>query len=731
QRLANAKKYYGENSTEVQKLERELINQQTAQQRLSNDIDKTSKALAQSKGEFKTYESTMKDLDNEQQHLKSSASLVESEYKKWQATAGQSATESEKLAKAQEYVGKQSDIAEQKIEVLKKQLDATQKEFGETSTEALEMKTKLNDAEREFEELSNAAKNVDTSTVDDIGKKLDMGNLMEATDHLSVIGDKLIDVGSKSIEAAGKAQAMQAQFKQVFGSLEGEAQDAVEGMAEEFGMLPNTIKPVFTQYTSMFKGLGYDTKEAMELAGDSTQLAADAAAFYDKSMDDASESLNSFIKGNYEGGEQIGLFANDTQMAAYAVKHNLIPATEGAKKASEESLLAVEKAQSKYADAIKKHGEGSLEAREAALKLKDAQDKINEELGPQTQKWSDLDEATKQAVRVQYAEDMQKLAGATGQASRESDGLENQMTRAKQALEDFYASLGEDILPVFIKGLQAGAKALQGLAEWWSKLDGPMKNFILALGGILALLSTLAPVITAVVTIVGTFGSTVLLPIIGIIAGVAAVIAIVITAFQNWGAITDWFSDLWKKFTDWLGDTWESIKESASSVWDGVKETWSGFVDWVQEIWQGVSDWFGELWSGLVEGASNIWQGVQETWQAFVDWVSNIWNGVKEVWSIIWADIVGIVQIPWTLITSLIQAGINIIVGIFDVAGQLLGAAWQAVWTPISDFLKNTWDTMTQWISIAWNGIVTTFHTIFDPVVAWWNGIWTSISTTA
>lgn len=29
----------------------------------------------------------------------------------------------------------------------------------------------------------------------------------------------------------------------------------------------------------MFKGLGYDTKEAMELAGDSTQLAADAAAF--------------------------------------------------------------------------------------------------------------------------------------------------------------------------------------------------------------------------------------------------------------------------------------------------------------------------------------------------------------------------------------------------------------------------------------------------------------------
>ena len=82
-----------------------------------------------------------------------------------------------------------------------------------------------------------------------------MGNLMEATDHLSVIGDKLIDVGSKSIEAAGKAQAMQAQFKQVFGSLEGEAQDAVEGMAEEFGMLPNTIKPVLHNIRQCLKDL--------------------------------------------------------------------------------------------------------------------------------------------------------------------------------------------------------------------------------------------------------------------------------------------------------------------------------------------------------------------------------------------------------------------------------------------------------------------------------------------
>lgn len=531
-------------------------------------------------------------------------------------------------------------------------------------------------ATEDFDKLHQSVKKTsdEGNNLPSISKKLDMGNLMEASESLSGIGDGIIEIGTKSIEAAGKAQAMQAQFQQVFGGLAGEAQKSVNSMAEKFGMLPNTVKPIFTQYTSMFKGLGMSTEDAMKKAGDATTMAADAAAFYDKSMDEASSGLNSFIKGNYEGGESIGLFANDTQMAAFAVSQGVVGATKD---------------------------------------------------------WASLDEATKQATRLEYAKNMQEQAGAVGQAARESDGLENQMGRAKQALEDFYASIGKDILPTFIKVLQSGVKVIQNMAKWWGQLDQPMKIFIGSIAGIIAALTTLAPIITAIVTVVGTFGAGVLLPMIGIIAGIAAAIAVVVTVVQNWGTITDWISEKWSAFVDWLGGIWDSIKETASNLWEGVKDKWGSFIDWVSDKWNGLKEWFSSFWGGLTEGASNIWQGVQETWQTFIDWVSNIWNGVKEVWSIIWADIVGIVQIPWTLITSLIQAGINIIVGIFDVAGQLLGAAWQAVWTPISDFLKNIWDTMTQWISIAWNGIVTTFHTVFDPVVAWWNGIWTSISTTA
>src|SRR5690606_25788849 len=174
------------------------------------------------------------------------------------------------------------------------------------------------------------------------------------------------------VKAAAEMNALNAQFEQVFQDLQDEAQASIDRLGKNFGMLPNRIKPSFTQMTSMFKGLGLDTAEAMKQAETAVTLVADAAAFYDMSFEQANQHLNSFIKGNYEGGEAIGLFANETQMAAWAAKN-----------------LGLD--------------------------------------------WKNLDEAGKQVARLEYAKAMQEAAGATGQAARESDALENQLGNLRQA----------------------------------------------------------------------------------------------------------------------------------------------------------------------------------------------------------------------------------------------------------------------------------------------------------
>lgn len=596
------------------------------------------------------------------------------------------------------------------------------------------LKTSMDEAAKKVKGLGDEAEKTNNTSkgLGDIDKKFKWNNVMQATEQLQGVGDGLISFGKHSIESAAHMNAMDAQFEQVFGNMGDKAQASINKMGDSFGMLPNRIKPLYTQLTSMFKGLGISQEESMVQAEKATNIAADAAAFYDKSLEEASGAMISFVKGNYEGGESIGLFANDTQMAAFAVKNDLIPATEGAKEASAKSMLAVEKSQKKLSEAYAKHGKDSIEAKEAALKLKDAQDKVAEELAPQTQKWADLDEATKQAVRVEYAKQMQEMAGATGQASRESGEYENQMGNVQQAMEEFYAQIGQDILPTFLDILKDLTGVLKKVGDMWSKLDQPTKDFIIALGGMIALLTTIAPLIVAFMAI----GSAAL-PILAVVAAIAAIIAIV----KNWGLVTDWISEKWDAFVSWVSDLWDGLKQSSSEVWDsikngagelweGVKSTWSGFTEWVSNLWDGLVEWFSGVWDRMVEGAVNIWDGVKDTWQTFIDWVSGIWEGIKEVWSIVWADIVGIVKIPWDIMVALIQYAFDLIVGTFDTMGQLLKGLWELIWNPIGDFLRGVWEAITTYVSETWNNIIAKAHEIFDPIVEWFGTVWDNIKNT-
>ena len=50
-----------------------------------------------------------------------------------------------------------------------------------------------------------------------------------------------------------------------------------------------------------------------------------------------------------------------------------------------------------------------------------------------------------------------------------------------------------------------------------------------------------------------------LLPVIGIIAGVAAAIAGIIAIVKNWGAITEWFGNLWRSVSQKLMELWNGL----------------------------------------------------------------------------------------------------------------------------------------------------------------------------
>ncbi|MFJ8065834.1 hypothetical protein ACIQYS_14485 [Psychrobacillus sp. NPDC096426] len=199
--------------------------------------------------------------------------------------------------------------------------------------------------------------------------------------------------GVSMIESAASAQAMSSQFEQVFSGMESAANSSLSKVADETGILSGRLKGSFLGMAAFAKTTGMDTASSLGLAERATKAAADGAAFYDKSIEDVSESLQSFLKGN---------FANDAALG--------ISATETTRNATANKL---------YGKSFKK-----------------------------------LSEDQKQLTLLQMVEDGNKLSGALGQAARETDGLENVMGNLRESWKLVKEKLGEPILEPAINGMK-------------------------------------------------------------------------------------------------------------------------------------------------------------------------------------------------------------------------------------------------------------------------------------
>lgn len=249
--------------------------------------------------------------------------------------------------------------------------------------------------------------------------------------------DKITDFGKACVNAAVSISAETASFAQIMGNYSDKAQAKIDEIATTTGIVSGRLTGYMTSMTAKFQGLGYDIDNATTLAQDGLMIAADAAAFWDKSMEDSMSSLNSFINGNYEGGEAIGLFANETTLAAWSA----------------------------------------------------------ENLGF---KWDALTEKEKQFARLEFAKAMQETSGVTGQAANESEAYANVMGNLQRIWQEFQVTIGEPILnnfvlPAMLK-LQATLPAIgshvQNLVNWFNKHEKGIKNVTTALG--LALTAMLA-----------------------------------------------------------------------------------------------------------------------------------------------------------------------------------------------------------------------------------------------
>lgn len=599
----------------------------------------------------------LKELQNEQSQLASEMVKVTSSFKLQESALGSNASEAERNALAQKKIGAQSEIVSKQISNLEQQLEITKKEFGENSTQANKMEAELNQAKTAFNHLNDEMKGTKSAadstqeSLSEISRNLRAELLQQFSEKLSAISEKLVEVGKEALEAAAQMQASNAQFTTVFGDMETQAREALNAIGQEMDIVPERLQGSFTQMASFAKTSGLDTAQALDLTSRATRAAADGAAFYDKSIESVSESLQSFLKGN---------FANDAALG--------ISATETTRNAAANKL---------YGKSFK-----------------------------------DLSEAQKQLTLLQMVEDGNKLSGALGQAARESDGLENVMGNLKQAGTNALSAIGQPLLEMMIPVFQTLATIVKGVAELFSSLPAPVKDFIVILGVVLTIVGALAPIfLTLQAVFMSSFGAMIAaaLPIIGIISGVVVAIAAIVAIVK------------------YLWETNEGFRDAVTTVWNAILEVINAVVS---EISNFVMSIFGTVVTWWTENQELIRTSAETVWNAIYTVISTILDILGPLLQAGWDNIQLIITTTWEIIKIVVETAINVVLGVIQAVMQIITGDWSGAWETIKGVFSTVWQAIQSIVQTIFSAIQSYISNILNGISGTVSNIWNSIKDT-
>ena len=510
--------------------------------------------------------------------------------------------------------------------------------------------------------------------------------------------DKIVDFGKSVVDASATVAAEQSAFEQIMGNYSDNAQAKINEIADATGMVSTRLTPYMTSMTAKFKGLGYDIDDATTLAQDGLTLASDAAAFWDKSLEDSMGALNSFINGSYEGGEAIGLFANDTQLASYAVKQGIVS-----------------------------------EAKE----------------------WANLDEAKKQATRLQYAQDMMAASGATGQAAKEADQYANVQANLTEKWRQFKSQIGEPLLqnvviPAMGKlsaGVDKASAAYQKCSKWISEhkteleiAKGVLIGLTIAVSSFLLIMNwgkimatakaALLGIKTAMLAVNAAMKANPIGLVISLIAGLVA------------GFLYLWnTSEEFRNF--WIG-LWETIKTTASGVWEAIKSAADNVITALQTGWEAFTTFFSMLWTNISNAVSTAWEFIKNVVSVGLQTIGLIISAAVQIialpFQFIWENCKGIIQKAWDKIKNIVTVGVNVVKTVITVVFNAIKAyitivvnIWQTIistaWNVIKTVVTTVVNAIKNVVTTVWNAISSVTSSVFNAIKSVASSVWNSIKS--
>lgn len=644
-----------------------------------------------------------------------------------------------------------------------------------------------------IQELRDAGTQADNTSeqLDEMGQTLTGGVLIEAAEQLSAVGDKITELGEKAKDAFTETQDATVKASTYFGET-GEAAEQTagiikdvyaEGVGESMDAVSNAVITVkknlkdldeteLTHITeqaitldelygidmnetlrgvnSLMEQYGLTAQQAMDYIVKGTQNGLDKT---NELGDNLSEYAGKFSQAGYSAQEYFQLLQNGLDGGAYnldkvndAINEVTTRLADGTIADSLSQINAetgeVEAGTGGWSEEVEnvfkqwqQGGATQKQVIDAIVKdiqnTENQQDKLNKAalaFGTMAEDGNTKFIESLTSVGNTYDDVTGSAENMFDSSTTESQKYEASMRQLQQALiplGEALMSLANDIIPPIAAGIKQ-------VGEFFGKLPEPVKNFVVILGALIAAFTALAPVIMAVALAVTTLNIP-LLPIIAVIAGVAAAIAAIIAIVKNWGAITEWFGNLWQAVKEKCAAIWESIcsffTETIPQAWDSLVSKFQGIPEWWSGIWSQVGEFFSGIWSNIcsffTETIPAAWQNVVAWFQGIPEWWSGLWQQVHDFFANIWTMMMqnpvisGIV----TTIQELWQNCVTTLQGIWSGLTEIASGVWELLkntilgpvlllidlvtgnFTKLKEDAQNIWTNIQNAASTIWSGI--------------------------
>ena len=628
-----------------------------------------------------------------------------------------------------------------------------------------------------IEELKQAG-DAAQDTAEDVGQIAENTKgaaLMQTADQLSAVGDKIQDIGTKAIDAysetenavtkvnayfgeTGQAAEESANvIKSVYSDGVGESMDSVADavlmVKKNLGDLSETDLTNLTQQAitldelygidmnetlrgvnSLMQQYGLTAQEAMDYIVVGTQNGLDKT---NELGDNLSEYAGKFSQAGYSASEYFQLLDNGLKNGAY----NLDKVND-----------AINEVTTRLVDGTIGESIGSFSTKTQELftswqnggaTQKQVIDSIVADIGNCTNQQEALNLAAlafgtmAEDGNLKFITSLTSVGSTYDSVKGSAQGMFDATTTPMQQMESNTRKLQQALVPLGEKLAELANAILPPLVSvittiggWFERLPGPIQNFVIILGALLAAFTALTPVIAAISVAMGALNVS-MLPIIAVIAAVAAAIAGIIAIIQNWGAITQWFGELWNTICTGIGAMVDSLKAWFSNLWTHLQSVWEGICNVVQtavmllgSIIQGAIDIitlpFQMIWENCKGIVSSVWEGIKSV-------VSSAIHAVSSTISSVMGAIKNVISTVWNAISSKVSSVLNAIKTTVSTIFNAVKSVASSVWNGIKSVISAVVDGIKSKVSSVFNGVKSTVTSIFNGIKSTATSVWNGI----